>query len=45
MGNDSPGVVLVQQKAQISEVIESILVMWLASDAGEHRKRIIWLPL
>jgi hypothetical protein len=44
-GNASPGVMIVPQGASISAVIESIIIIWIASEASEWAGRIIWLPL
>ena len=45
VGNSSPGVVLVAQWTPIAAVIESLVLMWVASEAEEWRDRIVWLPL
>jgi hypothetical protein len=44
-GNRSPGVLLVPQVAPVGRVIESILLVWIASDAAEWINRIAWLPI
>ncbi len=44
-GNSSPGVLIVPQGAPVGRVIESILVVWIASDAAEWVNRIVWLPI
>lgn len=44
-GNHSPGLLMVPQGASVGRVIESILLIWLASGADEWVDRIVWLPL
>jgi len=44
-GNSSPGVLMVPQGAPVGAVIESILLIWIASEADEWIDRIVWLPL
>jgi hypothetical protein len=44
-GNRSPGVLIVPQGAPVGRVIESILLVWIASEADEWTDRIIWLPI
>jgi hypothetical protein len=44
-GNSSPGVLLVPQVTPVGPVIESILLIWIASQAHEWIHRIVWLPL
>jgi hypothetical protein len=44
-GHQSPGVLMVPQDAAIGPVIESILLLWIASEAAEWTNRIAWLPL
>jgi hypothetical protein len=44
-GSRSPGVLMVPQNAPAGRVIESILLIWIASEAGEWTNRITWLPL
>jgi len=43
-GNTSPGVVVISQKAHLSMVIESIVLLWAASEPGEWENRIFELP-
>ena len=43
-GNRCPGLLLVPQGVPVGRVIESILLVWLASDADEWVDRIAWLP-
>jgi hypothetical protein len=40
----SPGVFLVSQYAPIGEVIEELVLVWAASDAGEWKDQIIRIP-
>jgi hypothetical protein len=44
-GSRSPGVLMVPQDAPAGRVIESILLIWIASEADEWTNRIVWLPL
>jgi hypothetical protein len=44
-GSYSPGVLIVPQGASVGRVIESILLVWIASDANEWIDRIVWLPI
>ena len=44
-GNRSPGILIVPQGAPMGRVIESILLVWIASDAVEWVDRIAWLPI
>ena len=44
-GSRSPGVLIVLQDTPVGEVIESILIIWIASEADEGTNRIAWLPL
>ena len=44
-GNRSPGLFLVPQGAGAGGVIESLLLVWLASEASEWENRLVWLPL
>jgi hypothetical protein len=39
-GNRSPGVLIVPQGAPVGRVIESILLVWIASEAAEWVDRI-----
>ena len=41
----SPGVFLVPQSAEVGTAIESLLLIWLASDAADWENRLVWLPL
>jgi hypothetical protein len=44
-GTHSPGVLMAPQGAPTGAVIESILLIWVASEADEWVDRIVWLPL
>lgn len=44
-GNHSPGLLLVPQDAPVSQVIESVVLIWMASEAEEWANLIRWLPL
>jgi hypothetical protein len=40
----SPGVILIAQKTSVADAIESLLLVWLASDPDEWVDRICRLP-
>jgi hypothetical protein len=44
-GDRCPGVFMVPQGAPAGRVIESILLIWIASEHDEWIDRIVWLPL
>jgi Domain of unknown function (DUF5615) len=44
-GNSSPSGLMVPQGTPVAPVIESILLIWIASQAHEWIHRIVWLPL
>lgn len=41
----SPGLIIVPKKLSISEVIETLIIIWSASNTEEWVNRIIYLPL
>jgi hypothetical protein len=41
---DSPGVIFISQKTSVAEAIESLLLVWLASEPDEWVNRICRLP-
>ena len=43
-GGDSAGVLLVKQHTPVADVIEALLLVWAASDAGEWKNRILEIP-
>jgi len=43
-GAESPGVILISQKTSVSEAIESLVLVWLASEPAEWINRICRLP-
>jgi hypothetical protein len=43
--NRSPGVLIEPQGTPVGRVIESILLVWVASEADEWVDRIAWLPV
>ncbi len=45
MGNDSPGVIIVSQKTEVREAIDTLILIWTASEAEEWRNRIAGIPL
>lgn len=44
-GNRSPGLLLVPQDAPVGDVVDSLLLIWIASEAHDWVNRIEWLPL
>ena len=44
-GGGSPGLFLIPQDKPLSAVIESLVLVWLASEASEWHNRLVWLPL
>jgi hypothetical protein len=44
-GDQSPGLLIAPQGAPTMAVIESIPLLWIASDAREWVNRFAWLPL
>ena len=43
-GGGSPGLFLVPQGKRVSAVIETLVMVWLASEASEWDNRLVWLP-
>jgi hypothetical protein len=43
-GESNPGLFIVPQRRAIAEVIESLLLVWSASQASEWRDAIVYLP-
>jgi hypothetical protein len=43
-GKSNPGLFIVPQRRAIAEVIESLLLVWSASQASEWRDAIVYLP-
>jgi hypothetical protein len=43
-GKRNPGLFIVAQRKAIGEVIESLLLVWTASQASEWRDTIVYLP-
>jgi hypothetical protein len=43
-GKSNPGLFIVPQRSPIGEVIESLLLVWTASQASEWRDSIVYLP-
>jgi len=41
----SPGVFLVKQRTPISEVIDTLILIWSASKPGDWENRIVEIPL
>jgi hypothetical protein len=44
-GGSSPGVLLVKQSSPVGEVIDELVLIWAASDAGEWKHGILKIPL
>ena len=45
VGNRSPGLPIMPLEAATGLVIESLVLLWVASEAEEWRDRIVWLPI
>jgi hypothetical protein len=43
--NTTPGVVIIPQATPIGAAIDGLLLIWAASEAGERRDRLVWVPL
>ncbi|MBY0503011.1 MAG: DUF5615 family PIN-like protein [Bryobacteraceae bacterium] len=43
-GKASPGVFLVTQSARIGEVVDALVMVWAASEAGEWENQLRYLP-
>ena len=43
-GIRNPGVFIVPQRAAVGEIVETLLLVWSASQAEEWRDRIVYLP-
>jgi len=43
-GKPSSGIFIVPQQTGIGEIIESLLLVWTASQAEEWRNQIVFLP-
>jgi Domain of unknown function (DUF5615) len=43
-GKSNPGLFIVPQRSPIGEIIESLLLVWTASQASEWRDSIVYLP-
>ncbi len=44
-GNMSPGVLLAPQRIPTAQIIESLVVIWTASECDEWIDRLDWLPI
>ena len=44
-GKRSAGLFLIPQTVSVAAAIDSLLLVWLASDAPEWENRLEWLPL
>lgn len=44
-GGRCPGVFLVKQTERLADVIESLVMIWAASDPREWENRIVYVPL
>jgi len=42
---ESPGVILLREAIPISTAIEELVLIWSASEAGEWKCRLVWIPL
>ena len=43
-GKPSPGLFIVPQRGAIGEAVESLLLIWIASQAEEWYDRVVYLP-
>ncbi len=43
-GSSHPGLFIVSQRGAIGEIVESLLLVWLASRAEEWHDKIVYLP-
>jgi len=43
-GGSIPGIFIVPQRSAIGEIVESLLLVWTASQAEEWRDQIVYLP-
>lgn len=43
-GKPNPGIFVVPQQASLGEIIESLLLVWTASQEEEWRNQIVYLP-
>jgi hypothetical protein len=43
-GNMSPGMFLVRRDAKIVEVVETLILVWAASEAEEWQNRLVMIP-
>lgn len=43
-GKSNPGLFIVPQRTVIAEIIESLLLVWTASQASDWRDAIVYLP-
>jgi predicted nuclease of predicted toxin-antitoxin system len=44
LGKPNPGIFIVPQTSAIGEIIESLLLIWAASQPDEWRDQIVYLP-
>ena len=44
VGESSPGLFIVPQRSAIGEVIESLVLVWTASQSAEWRDTVVYLP-
>ena len=44
-GEPCPGIFIVPQRASAGEIIDSLVLVWAASQAEEWRDRIVYLPM
>ena len=43
-GKSTPGIFIVPQRAAIGEIVETLLLVWTASQAEEWRDQVVFLP-
>lgn len=44
-GHSSPGLIIVSQDVDFGRAIDDLLLIWAASEAGELRDRVRWVPM
>ena len=42
---ESPGVILLRAGISIAAAADELALIWSASEAGEWRNRLMWIPL
>jgi predicted nuclease of predicted toxin-antitoxin system len=42
---ESPGVILLREGISIAAAVDELVLIWSASEAGEWKNRLMWIPL